>query len=115
MLIPSSGSTTTFKASKTWSTVGAPPSLSCIWVSSLIGFMLLPGPGRLFFDLYLEGKLYYWSQRRGDRAVFLLGQLERLLRLHRVDPAARHVLDRDPVERPRRVPVLYGLHRRFEL
>src|SRR5437764_1320612 len=101
MLIPSSGSTTTFRASTTWSTVGAPPSRSslwssCVWVSSLMASMLLPGRGRLFFDLYLEGKLHYRTQRRGDRAVFLLGQLERFLRLRRVDPAARDICDRDP-------------------
>src|SRR5579864_7486243 len=113
MLMPSSGSTTTFKASTTCSTVGAPPSL--VVVSSLIGFMLLPGRGRLVLDLYLEGQLYYRSQRRGDRAVFLLGELERFPSLHRVDRAARDVLHGDPTEGPRRVRVLLGLYRRLEL
>src|SRR6266567_3006793 len=88
MLIPSSGSTTTFSASVTCSAVGAPPSLSWVVVSSLISAMLLLGRRTFGLDLDIE---------------------------RRVHLAARDVLHGDLPEPPRRVGVLDRLHPGLQL
>src|SRR5207302_2588844 len=97
------------------SAVGAPPSLSWVVVSSLISVMLLPGRSRLRLDLDLECQVHHRSQRRRDRAVFLLRERECFRRLGRIDAAARDVLHGDLPEPPGWLGVLDRLHACLEL